>query len=59
MKFSGFQKETCDCHPYRCADGFILPSMIIFRGKTNLTTKGIVAPEGFVIVTQEKAWMDV
>ena len=40
------------------ADGFILSPMTIFRGKTNLTIKDIVAREGFVIVTQEKAWMD-
>ena len=40
------------------ADGFILPPILIFRGKTNLTIKDIiVAPEGFVTVTQEKAWM--
>ena len=26
--------------------------------KTNLTIKDKVVPEGFVIVTQEKAWMD-
>ena len=32
--------------------------MIIFRGKTNQTIKDIEAPEGFVIVTQEQAWMD-
>ena len=32
--------------------------MVIFRGKTNRTIKDIEAPEGFVIVTQEKAWMD-
>ena len=31
-------------------DGFILPPMI-FRGKTNQTTKDIETPEGFVIVT--------
>ena len=40
------------------ADEFILPPTIIFRGKTNLTIKDIVAPEGFVIATQEKAWLD-
>ena len=40
------------------ADGFILPPMIIFRGKINQTIKDIVAPDGFAIVTQEKAWMD-
>ena len=32
------------------ADGFILPPMIIFKGKTNVTFRDI-----FVIVTQEKA----
>ena len=40
------------------ADGFILPPIIIFRGNTNLTIKGIVALKGFVIVTQEKLWID-
>ena len=40
------------------ADGFILPTMIIFWGKTNQTIKDIAAPERFVVVTQEKAWMD-
>ena len=40
------------------ADGFILPPMILFRSKTNQTMKDTEAPEGFVIVTQEKAWMD-
>ena len=40
------------------ADEFILPPMVIFRGKTNRTIKDIEAPEGFVIVTQEKTWMD-
>ena len=40
------------------ADGFILPPMILFRGKTNQTMKDTEAPEAFVIVTQEKAWMD-
>ena len=40
------------------ADGFILPPMTIFRGKTNQTIKDIEAREGFVIATQEKGWMD-
>ena len=37
------------------ADGFVLPPMIMFTGKTNLTIKDVVATEGFVIVIQEKA----
>ena len=32
--------------------------LIIFRDKTNKTIKNIETPNGFVIVTQEKAWMD-
>ena len=32
--------------------------MIIFWGKTNDTIKDIEAPENFIIVTKEKAWMD-
>ena len=40
------------------ADGFILPTMI-FQGKTNQTIIDIEAPEGFLIITQEKAWMIV
>ena len=37
------------------ADKFILLTILICSGKTNLTIKDIVAPEGYVIVTQEKA----
>ena len=40
------------------ADGSILPPMTWFRDKTNQTIKDIEAPEGFVIVAQEKACMD-
>ena len=39
------------------AYGFILTPMIFFRGKPNLNNKDIVAPEYFVIITQEKVWM--
>ena len=40
------------------ADGYILPPTIIFRGKTNKTIKDIEVPEGSVIVTHEKIWMN-
>ena len=40
------------------ADGFILPPMITIWNKTNQTIKDIEAPEGFVLVTQEKTWMN-
>lgn len=40
------------------ADGTMLPPMIIFKGKTENTIKKLRVPEGFIIKTQEKAWMD-
>ena len=40
------------------ADGFTLPPMTWFRDKTNKIIKDVEAPEGFVIVAQEKACMD-
>ena len=55
---SGSEKRHVTVVLTVAADEFILPPMIIFRGKSNQTIKDIEAPEGFVIVTQEKAWMD-
>lgn len=40
------------------ADGSVLPPMIIFKGKTNRTISDLVVPAGFLVTTQEKAWMD-
>ena len=40
------------------ASGDFLPPMIIFKGKTNRTIKILKIPGRFVVVTQEKAWMD-
>ena len=39
-------------------DGFILPLMILFQGKTNQTIKDMEAPESFVTGTQERTWID-
>ena len=55
---SGSEKRHVTVILTVAADGFILPPMMIFRGKTNLTIKDIVGPDVIVIVTQEKAWMD-
>ena len=41
------------------ASGNILPPMIIFKGKTDRTVKNLRIPDGFVVATQSKAWMDV
>ena len=40
------------------ADGNILTLIIIFKGKMNRTIHNLVAPEGFVITTQENAWIE-
>lgn len=40
------------------ADGGFPPPMVIFKGKTDRTIKNLCIPEGFIVVTQEKAWMD-
>ena len=55
IRTSGSEKRHVTVVHTVAADGFILPPMIIFRGKTNLSIKYIVAPEGFAIVTHEKA----
>ena len=36
----------------------MLPSMLIFKGKTDKTIKKLGIPEGFIVKTQEKSWMD-
>ena len=58
IQASGSEKKHVTVVLAVATDGFILPPMITFRGKTNQTIKEIEAPKGFVIVTQEKAWMD-
>ena len=58
IRTSGSEKRHVTVVLTVAADGFILPPMIIFWGKTSQTIKDIEAPECFVIVTQEKAWMD-
>ena len=58
IRTSGSEKRDVTIVLTVAADRFILSPMIIFRGKTNLTIKDMVAPESFVIVTPKKAWMD-
>ena len=40
------------------AYGTMLPPMLIFKGKTDKTIKKLRIPEGFIVKTQEKSWMD-
>ena len=55
IRTSGSEKRLVTVILMVAADGFVLPPMIMFTGKTNLTIKDVVATEGFVIVIQEKA----
>ena len=58
IQTSGSEKRHVTVVLTVAADGLILPPMIIFWGKTSQTIKDIEAPQCFVIVTQEKTWMD-
>ena len=40
------------------ADGRMLPTMIIFNGKTKQTIRDLNIPLAFIVKTQKKAWMD-
>ncbi len=40
------------------ACGDMMPPMIIFKGKTKRSIKGLEAPEGVIVAYQKKAWMD-
>ena len=40
------------------ANKTMLPPMLIFKGKTDKTIKKLRIPEGFIVKTQEKSWMD-
>ena len=58
IRTSGSEKRHVTVVLTVAPDGFILPPMIIFQGKTNQIIKDIKGPEGFVIGTQEKARID-
>ena len=36
----------------------MLPPIIVFKGKTDRTISDLSIPPGFILKTQEKAWMD-
>ena len=57
VRTSGSEKKTCYVLS-ATADGTMLPPMLIFKGKTDKTIKKLRIPEGFIVKTQEKSWMD-
>ena len=58
VRTTGCEKKHLTVVLSATGDGKMLPPMIIFKGKTDKTIKDLDVPVGFVIRTQEKAWMD-
>ena len=58
VRTSGCQKKHATILLPATVDGKMLPPMIIFKGTTEKTIQKLRVPEGFVIKTQEKEWMD-
>ena len=58
VRTSGCEKKHVTIVLSATADGKMLPPMIIFKGKTTKTIEKLRVPEGFIVKTQAKAWMD-
>ena len=58
VRTSGSEKKHVTVVLSAAADGTMLPPMLIFKGKTDKTIKKLHIPEGFIVKTQEKSWMD-
>ena len=58
VRTSGCKKKHVTIVLLATADCKMLPPMIIFKGTTEKTFQKLRVPKGFVIKTQEKAWMD-
>ena len=55
---SGSEKKHAPIVLSATADGKMLPPMIIFKGKTTKTIEKLRVPNGFIVKTHAKAWMD-
>ena len=58
VRTSGSEKKHVSAVLSATADGTKLPAMLIFKAKTDKTIKKVRIPEGFIVKTQEKSWMD-
>ena len=58
VRTSGSEKKHVTVVLSAAADGTMLPPMLIFKGKADKTIKKLRIPEGFIVKTQEKPWMD-
>ena len=58
VRTSGGEKKHLTVVLSATGDGKMLQTMIIFKGKTDRTISDLNFPAGFIVKTQEKAWMD-
>ena len=58
VRTSGGEKKHLAVVLSATGDGKMLPPMIIFKGKTDRIISDLNIPAGFIVKTQEKAWMD-
>ena len=58
VRTSGREKKHLTVVLSATGDGKMLPPMIIFKRKTDRTISDLNIPAGFILKTQEKAWMD-
>ena len=57
VRTSGGEKKHLTVVLPATGDGKMLAPMIIFKGKTDRTVSDLNIPAGFIVKTQEKAWM--
>ena len=58
VRTSGCEKKHVTIVLSATADGKMLPPLIIFKEKTTKTIEKLRVPDGFIVKTQAKAWMD-
>ena len=58
VRFSGSKKKHLTAVLSAPADGQMLPTMIIFKGKTEQTIRDLNTAPSFIVKTQKKAWMN-
>ena len=58
VRTSGYEKKHVTIVLSATVDGKMLTPMIIFKGKTTKTIENLRVPDGFIVKTQAKAWMD-
>ena len=58
VRTSGGEKKHLTVVLSATGDGKMLPPIILFKEKTDRTISDLNIPAGFIVKTQEKAWMD-